>query len=151
MIDFGISILLCPNLSRIVCWVSCLCFQLYFNHLLMHFFWYNWTSAVLNSLYYAHFFMFLIVFLVAVYSGFRSIWGVVEVLILSYLYHCLLLWLRNIWVLYSLLKCMKRVRGNNIYIKERKLAPWVLCEQLLPMPERSFFGMTYQQNDLEMF
>ena len=38
LIDCGISILLCPNLSRIVCWVSCLCFQLYFNHLLMHFF-----------------------------------------------------------------------------------------------------------------
>lgn len=46
---------------------------------------------------------------------------------------------------------MKRVRGNNIYIKEIKLNLRMLCEQLPPMPERSFFGMTYQQNDLEMF
>ena len=46
---------------------------------------------------------------------------------------------------------MKGVRGNNIYIKERKLALRMLCEQLPPMTERSFFGMTYQQNDLEMF
>lgn len=46
---------------------------------------------------------------------------------------------------------MKGVRGNNIYIKERKLALRMLCEQLPPMLECSFIVWLKQHNDLEMF